>query len=342
MSRKTRASYLPGVLWRALCVALLLLLVGCCALPSDYPRDPNTGSPAPPQLFIASTLGNSVVSYRNPSTVHGNVVPDTFLLGASTDLAATRDVAVNPAGQLLAANAGNQTITTYNNASTADDNLAPSGKLEGAATLLDSPISLAIIPAQDQLFVCDDFNSRILAYDISAGTLTGNQAPTRTITSGAAMNSPRGISFGAADDLYVANQGGSNVLVFANASLLDGVVVPARVITSAAFGDLYGVFVDGSDNLYVVNTGGTVNIFANAASLMGLEIPDGTLTVAGASALSAIVVGSDGVGYIADPIGNSVYSYDNIGTLNGSLAPTRTIHGVDTKMSEPSGLYLVE
>jgi len=136
----------------------------------------------------------------------------------------------------------------------------------------------------------------------------------------------------------------NNVVVFANASSLDGTVAPDRTLTSAAFTDVVDVFVDANDTLFVVNTGGTINIFTNAASLDGTVSPTSTLWIPGtAGNLISIVVDAGGVGYIADTGSPAaVYVYDNISTLDGAILPHRTIRGANTLLNDLRGLFLLE
>lgn len=301
-----------------------------------------------PRLFIANFGGDGVISYANPSTVNGNIAPDTNLDGAQTQLNDPADIVVNSAGQLLAANfaaVGNASITTYDNAAEANGNLEPDGNVTGAATTLIDPVSLAVNTAEDLLFVADIFSDDILVFaGTTAGTFNGNLAPTRTIAS-ADLNNPFGINFGANDDLYVANNGLSNVVVFANASNLNGTVAATRIITSALFNGLFDVFVDNNDTMFVVDaTDGEIYIFNDASSLNGPVTPDFTLDVqpAVAGALTAIAVDSNDVGYIVDFAASAVYSYNNISTRNGTFNPNRTISGAATQMLTPIRVFLTE
>ena len=298
-----------------------------------------------PRLFIANLNGPNVTSYVNPSTVNGNIAPDTNLQGAQTQLNQPIDILVNSAGQLLVANVRANSVTTYDDAATANGNLAPDGNVQGAATQLLSPVSLAMNTSEDLLFVAnlggtDDI--QVFANTTQA-SFNGNLAPTRTISSAALNNifAP-GINFGANDDLYVANRGAAQVLVFANASSINGTVEPTRIITSTVFVDIDDVFIDGNDNMFVVDFTGFIYTFRNASTLNGAVEPDLTLQVPPAVALLSIAVDSNDTGYITDAGNDAVYSYDNISSLNGALAPDRTIQGDNTQLRTPSRLFLVE
>ncbi len=298
--------------------------------------------PVTPQLFIANLGGNNVTSYRNPSAVNGNIAPDTNLAGAATQLSQPADIVVDAGGALTACNFLTSTVTSYDDAATANGNFAPDRNVSGLATLLTQPVSLAINTTSDLLFVANNGTAGINVYaNASTAALNGNLAPTRQIKSAALVN-PRGVNFGADDELYVADFGGNQILVFANAGNLNGTVMPTRTLTSPGFVQLFDVYVDSADRLYAVTTGGNVHVFEDASSLNGAVTPSVTLTVPGAVTLTAIAVDAAGTGYIVDAGANAVFAYDDIATLNGTLAPDRTIQGGQTQLNQPIRVFLVE
>ena len=303
--------------------------------------------PAVTRLFIANFTGNNITSYLNPKTVNGNIAPETNLSGAQTLLAEPSDIVVTSGGALIVSNfAAPRKITTYANAAATNGNLAPNANVQGAATLLSQPTSLAVNAANDLVFVADiGTPNRILVYsDASVATFNGNLAPTRTIQS-TDLSDPFGINLDANGELYVADNVGNKIAVFANASNLNGTVAATRVITSAAFAGLFDVFVDKNDRMYVVNSaagGNKINIFNNASTLNALKTPDITLTVQGAVDLTAIAVDATNTGYVVDRAANAVFAYDNIATRNGTLPPDRTISGSVTQLNGPIRVFLQE
>jgi|GEM_PF-734825 len=293
-------------------------------------------------LFIANFAGNNVTSYQDPVNVNGNIAPDTNLQGTQTQLGSPSDIVVTGDQTLIVSNFTGKAITSYKNANDTNGNLTPDGNVQGASTTLTGPKTLTINTGADLLFVQDA--NKILVFDgVSTTVLNGNLAPTRTIAS-AALNTPSGINFGADDVLYVANTGAKNVLVFADASNKNGTVTPDRIISSASFAaaNLFDVFIDRNDTMFVVSVNGFIYIFNNAATLNGTVAPDFTLKVNPAVVLSAIAVDSNDTGYIVDNGANAVYSYDNISTLNGALNPDRTIQGASTQLSGPIRVFLEE
>ena len=302
-----------------------------------------------PTLFIANFGGDSVVGYdiTNPNAVNGNLAPDANLQGAQTLLDNPSDIIVDAGGALLASNFTTPSVTGYDNASDlsgVNGNVAPSRNVQGAATLLTQPISLAVNTSNDLAFVADLVTDDIYVYaNASTAAFNGNLAPTRTIQS-ADINNPLGINFGANDELYVANDGNNNVLVFANASNLNGNVQPSRIIQSNSFtvNQLFDVFIDGNDTMFVVDSGGFIYTFNNASILNGTVAPDFTLQVPPANQITAIAVDTAGNGYIVDVGNDAMYGYNNIATLNGAVNPNRTLQGANTQLNQPIRVFLLE
>jgi hypothetical protein len=314
--------------------------------------DVNVGGQAPTQsiLYIANFGLPGVIAYdiTTPATVNGNIAPDAFLAGAQTLLAAPSDLVVDGNGGLLVCNLTAKSITGYADALTLasiNGNVTPTRNVQGAATGLVAPVSMAISTANDLVFVAEANAPTVHVYaNASTSALNGNVAPIRTITS-ADMNAPRGINFGANDELYVANAGNNTVSVFANASNLNGIVPASRVITSAAFVGLFDVFVDQNDTMFVVSGalgGNRIHVINNAAIRNGAVSPDFTLTVVGAVNLTAIAVDSTGHGYIVDANNAAVYGYDGIATRNGAIVPDRTLKGINTQLAVPIRVFLHE
>ncbi len=283
-----------------------------------------------PVLFVANFTGNSVVSFEDPANLNGNIPPKTVLSGGQTQLSQPSDIVVSTSDTLIVSNFTTPAITSYDDAFSTNGNFSPSGNVQGNATQLAGPTTLAINPNEDLLFVANiNLTDDILAFSsASTSVFNGNLAATRVISS-TSLNNPFGINLDGNDNLYVANNGGDNVLVFANASNSNGTVEPLRTITSTFFGTIFDVCVCSLDNLYVVDsTGGNIYIYNNASSLNGSVDPDLILTVQGAGNLTAISVDSNGIGYIVDNTNNAIYSYDNIANLNGTLPPTVLYRGV--------------
>jgi hypothetical protein len=80
----------------------------------------------------------------------------------------------------------------------------------------------------------------------------------------------------------------------------------------------------------------------NDAALNRNVTPDFTLTVNLAAAPEGVAVDSKGTGHVCDATANAVFSYDSIATLNGALNADRTIQGVQTQLSNPRSIVILE
>ncbi|MDH3311011.1 MAG: beta-propeller fold lactonase family protein [Gammaproteobacteria bacterium] len=204
--------------------------------------------------------------------------------------------------------------------------------------------------SESQLYVSGSNGDWLLSYN-NAITVSGNVPPNRTVTGGNTLfNGPRGIAVDMArHQLYVANHGGNNILVFNNVRTLTGNIAPGRTIAGAAttlsgpsalFFDIF------SDRLYVANTtDNSILVFENASTTAGNVIPSRTLKgmTTTLNAPSGVFVditrnklyvingGTIGTG------ANSILVFDNAATVAGNTAPAHTISGGSTTLNSPSG-----
>jgi hypothetical protein len=296
-----------------------------------------------PALFATNYQEGSVISFANADTVSGDVAPDTTLAGDATRLAGPTDIVISKSGILMVANAAADTLAFFYPVSAAVGDVAP---IRETTAGLDSPRSLAYSEADSLVFVSNVGPAyEILVFeppviDPDRGFVTG-AVLVRTITS-ADLAVPTGIALVSSDDLYVANNGAKNVLVFGDASGADGDVTPERIISSSAFVDPIDVFVNDSDHLFVLDAGGQVHIFANASTLNGSVEPASTLSIEGGDAMTAMAVDAAGIGYLVDGGAGAVYIFDNLSNRAGSSSPDRTITGPATGLQTPIGLFLRE
>src|ERR1051326_1590506 len=110
-----------------------------------------------------------------------------------------------------------------------------------------------------------------------AETSNGNVAPVGTINGALTqLSAPQHLLLDAPNDrLYVANQGGSSVLVFDGASAANGNVSPTRVIGGAATHLVapIDVALDPGNNLLYVADGTSILVFAGASTVNGNTPP---------------------------------------------------------------------
>lgn len=175
----------------------------------------------------------------------------------------------------------------------------------------------------------------------NAETSNGNVAPVGTITA-TQISSPQHLFIDtSADRLYVANQGGSSVLVFESASTLTGAATPSRVIAGNAttLAAPIDIAVDTTNNLLYVADGTSIRVFASASTVNGNTPPVRNINL-GISIGAIFLDAPNNQLYVSDPGDNAVdrldgaSSQDVVGIVGGAIA------GPDTQLSQPRGLTL--
>lgn len=202
--------------------------------------------------------------------------------------------------------------------------------------------------APGRLYVASTAVNSILQFDVNNFS-NGNLTPAATIVGQATqLNGPQFISLDTANDrMYVGNSGANSILVFDNVSTLGGNVSPARVISGSAttLNRVQGLALDTAGNqLYVANSGtNTIAVFANVSTLSGNIAPSrilaGSLTAL--SGPSGLLLDSTGSNlYVANKTGNSIALFQNVGSLNGNIAPAAVLSGSATRLNAPVSVQL--
>lgn len=268
----------------------------------------------------------------------GNILPAdyswTFLAGASA-----------MPSRLYVTDFNAPAISVFNDAGSINGNIYPNTRLSGGA--LNYPWRPQLDKASDRLYVSDEGND-IFIFN-NASTLSALAAPARTISgANTTFNNPTGMFLDTVNDrLYVANFYGASVLVFNNASTINGNVAPSRTISGAktTFQNPIDVWVDTArDILYVYERGSkSLLAFDNASTVNGNVAPSRTISGSntGFNFPGAIWYDSSNDRlYLTDQIVPAIYVFDNASTINGNIAPDRTITGSNTTFSDPIGLWL--
>jgi 6-phosphogluconolactonase (cycloisomerase 2 family) len=194
--------------------------------------------------------------------------------------------------------------------------------------------------ANGRLYVSNDANNSIVRFD-NAFTANGNVTP-GGIISGAStqLSNPQYIFLDAsADRLFVANANASNILIFDNASTLNGNIAPTRAITSASLATPTDVALDkGRDLLYVADNN-QILVFASASTVNGLTTPVRSIQP-GFTAGAIFIDAADDRLFAADPATNSINVFDGASTLNGTVSVNRRVVGADTQLAQPFGLQI--
>ncbi len=208
-------------------------------------------------LYVANTAQNAIQIYENASTLTGSPQPTRVISGSKTLMDEPYAVAFDGVTErLFVANRGGNTITAFHSscisAAPLDGDILPCTLLVGDQTQLDFPRALAIDPSKNLLYISNAGSDSILVYD-NANALGASPAscindftscnipPTRIISphedldkSVSKLELPFGIALDRVNDrLYVVNTGLNQpaVLIYEDASTLNGGVVPERVIT---------------------------------------------------------------------------------------------------------------
>jgi DNA-binding beta-propeller fold protein YncE len=191
-----------------------------------------------------------------------------------------------------------------------------------------------------QLYVST--NSSILRFS-GALTATGNLAPTATITGSATLlSTPEHLIVDpSADRLFVANQGGSSILVFDLASHTTGNAAPTRTISGAStlLAAPHDLALDAGNNLLYVADGTQILVFQSAGTINGNVPPVHNISMG--FAVGAIFVDAPNNRlYVADTSGNAISRLEGASLQNGTAVVAATISGAATGLAHPQGLAL--
>jgi hypothetical protein len=182
-------------------------------------------------LYTADPTGNQVGVFFG--------VPGDSLFGIIPVGSMPEALAVDGNNNLFVANFGDSTVNVLTPIT-----FTPSANLTG----LDLPLAMAFFG--NRLYVANDGDNTVsvftLAYDGNGHVLPSNTTPSATLTG---LKGPRALAFDAHGNLFVANEGGNTVSVFA----------PGSTTPSATLSGLNGpaaLAFDAHGNLFVANNGG--------------------------------------------------------------------------------------
>lgn len=176
-----------------------------------------------------------------------------------------------------------------------------------------------------------------------AETTNGNAAPVGTINGASTqLSSPQHLLMDtSANRLYVANQGGSSILVFDNVSALTGNIRPTRVISGSAthLASPVDVALDTTSNLLYVADGTSILVFASASTVNGNISPVRNINM-GVSIGGLLLDAANNQLYVSDPADNVVDRLDSVSSQDVVGVAGGLISGPDTRLAQPRGLAL--
>ncbi len=190
------------------------------------------------------------------------------IIGSGGGTTGTSTTVPGAGSQLYVSGNGSSTLLIYNDANTVSGTTAANRIVAGGLTTVSFPRGIAIDMPRNQLYVANTGANSILVFN-NARTVTGGDAPNRTISNATTPISPMALFIDPINDrLYVANTGGNSVLIYDNASTLNGsAVTPNRTLVGVLTTLISptGIYVDTTRNLlYVANGTNQILVFNNA------------------------------------------------------------------------------
>lgn len=299
---------------------------------------------AAPILFVVNRTG-SIVSFRKPAALAGDVLPRTIITGDNALLTNPSDVVLDAGGSLIAANPEDNRLNGYLNGLTASGIVPPNRLVSGTETQFNGPEALAYDASRDLLYAgnYDGVPGFVCVFEnASRPGFSGRIAPVRRINSYGMMN-VRALRLTSDGTLYVGSSGNHAVAVFPNAASLTGQVTPARTIWRQNSSSLSDFELDTANRLYLLDRNERrLFVYDGAATLDGEQTGGRQINLVGAADPAGVVVDRDGVGYISDAAANAILVIRGIGTKSGDVTADATISGPQTGLSFPDHLRLIQ
>src|SRR5260370_14396023 len=191
-----------------------------------------------------------------------------------------------------------------------------------------------------QTHVVNQTANSILRFSAATGA-KGNIAPNATISGASTqLSNPQYIFLDASNNrLYVANAGGGSILVFDNASTLNGNMSPTRTIASASLATPTDVALDPVKDLLYVADNLEVAVFSNAHMINGMTGVARVFQLAFTPGAIHLDPTNDRL-FVADPTNNAIDIFDAASTLSGVVTATRTLTGAAAQLTQPRGLQI--
>lgn len=244
------------------------------------------------RLFVANANAGTILIWEAVSTRNGNIAPNRVLGGGPVSgITTPSDVALDRVHDLLYVADGPE-VFVFSQASTINGDQPPTrdiifNTVNAQGMLLDT--------THDRLYITDGGTNSINVFD-SASTLNGvGINPTRTISGASTgLSQPTGITFDAAGNLVVANQGNGSITIYAD-------------------------------------PGGTATGNINAAPIAKLSGTNTTLLNPGQVIRDTHSTNNDVI--VADSAADEVAVFTSVTSQTGNVAPSRKIAGSSTTLT---------
>jgi sugar lactone lactonase YvrE len=287
---------------------------------------------------------------------NGNVFPIATIIGSDTLLNVPMAIGLDLFGNIYAANSSvvingvaytSGVITVYPPGSSGD--VSPSSIIYGNDTGLAIPAGILV---DSSIYVANEAGN-LTVYSLDAN---GDAAPAATLSNPATgLNGPTAIAFDSNRKAYVANSfngpfsASGSVTVYSPGGY--GVAgAPSATIIGSNTGltSPSGIALDTTGNIYVSNasggssSSGSVTVYAPGSN--GNVTPSATIISPDIFDPTGVAVDSLGSLYVTCSIvmGHSIgYTVDIFPALsNGNVIPSSMIMGLQTQLSQPSGIAL--
>ena len=186
------------------------------------------------ELYVLK--GNNILVFNDASTANGHVTPARVISGAATELNYPTSLWLDSNSDQLYVASGysNTSILVFTQASTANGNVAPARSIS-STDFYGLPCWIWLDSLSNQLYVTSGYVSAGVFVITDATIANGNVVPTRKITATQVLGGLGGPFWvdSTSDQLYITHQGikePGSILVFDNASTINGDVTPSRVI----------------------------------------------------------------------------------------------------------------
>lgn len=176
-------------------------------------------------LYVSNTGRGGLLTFGSGATVEADIAPLRTLEGANPGLQNNTDLFLDStADRMFVANTGAGAISVFDSISTLNGNIFPNRVLRGANTRLTSPTAV-LVDSADNLLVAD---SNSLLRFAGASTVDADVAPTAILTGENTGIRQPGQMLLLSGNLYLANTGSNEILVFNDIASIEGNQFPTR------------------------------------------------------------------------------------------------------------------